>query len=142
MAFFNLIGNKMKFEVTTDPVSSYSSLSVTSASFDVKRRSFFLVVIVQPSNAKQSVRFGVQPVVEVRDVGTGIRAHPLKEHWTLTVSLVSGAPNATLSGTTNVTIENERAVFTDLSVSIYGTNTVLEFVSSSGHKVCSTVQQN
>ena len=125
----------MKFDLTTNPSSSYSGLNVVSTTFDVNQRRFFLFVIVQPANANQSVPFGVQPIVEVRDLGTGMRAHPLKERWTIAVSLLTAGPNGTLLGTKNVTVEDERATFTDLSISVFWTRYMIEFVSNFGQKV-------
>lgn len=75
--------------------------------------------------------------MEVRDIGTGRRATPLKSPWWVAVSLYSN-PKLGLSflnGTFNVSVVNERAVFTDLLVTLYGLGYVLKFESSYGHSV-------
>ena len=78
ISFYNVAsGYKMKFEVTVTPHSqTYSGMVAISHTFDVNPRQFYLAMITQVSNANQSVIFGTQPEVEVRDLGTGKRATP------------------------------------------------------------------
>ena len=132
----------MKFSVITEPASSYSGLSVTSQTFNVSAREFYLEVITQPDKANQSEIFGVPPVVEVRDLGTRARGHPLKGDWSISASLKPSALNGTLSGVLNVTVEKERAEFNNLSVSFYGIGYKLIFESNQGHMVCSGMLLN
>lgn len=94
------------------------------------------------ANANQSVVFGTQPVVQVRDWGTGRKATPLRSPWWVAVSLYSIRVNpkmgqSFLNGTFNVSVVNERAVFTDLFVTLYGLGYLLKFDTSSGHSVLS-----
>ena len=132
-------GYRMEFIVITEPSSSYSGLSVISETFNVSTREFYLEVITQPDNANQSEVFGVAPVVEVRDVGTLMRGHPLKGHWSIVVSLMSSALNGTLSGVINMTVADERAEFTNLSISYYGVGYRLLFASNYGQMVSNSV---
>jgi len=139
LSFYDVAsGYRMKFNVTVTPYSqAYSRLFAISETFDVTPRQFYLKVVTQVANANQSVLFGTQPVVEVRDIGTGRRATPLKSAWWVAVSLYSN-PKLGLSflnGTFNVSVVNERAVFTDLLVTLYGFGYVLKFESSYGHSV-------
>lgn len=128
-------GYQIQFTVITEPSSSYSGLSVTSETFDVNARLFYLEVITQPAQANQSEVFGVAPVVEVQDLGTRMRAHPLKSDWSIAVSLKPTALNGTLSGVLNETVTDERAEFSNLSISYYGIGYELLFESNYGHVV-------
>ena len=128
-------GRQMQFTVITEPLSSYSSLSVISEAFNISAREFYLEVITQPDKANQSEIFGVPPVVEVRDVGTRLRGHPLKGDWSVATSLKPSALNGTLSGVLNATVEDERVEFTNLSISYYGAGYQLIFESNYGHVV-------
>ena len=130
-------GYHIEFTVIIQPASSYSGLSATSEAFDVSAREFYLEVITQPAQANQSEVFGVYPVVEVRDLGTRMRAHPLKGDWSIAASLKPSALNGTLSGTLNVTVTDERAEFDDLSISFYGIGYELYFESNYGQMVSS-----
>lgn len=133
-------GYKMKFEVTVTPHSqTYSGMVAISNTFDVNPRQFYLDVTTQVSNANQSVIFGTQPVVEVRDLGTGKPAAPLKNPWWIAVSLFSNPKlgKAFLNGTFNVSVDKEQAVFNDLLVTLHGQGYVLKFESSYGHSVFS-----
>ena len=129
---------QMQFNVTVLPTSaSYSIMAVSSQKFDVNSRTFYLAVAVQPADANQTVVFGTQPVIEVRDVGTRRRASPLKQAWWVAVDLgANPKPGvALLSGTRNVSVVDERAPFTDLLITRYGTGFVLRFQSTDGHIV-------
>ena len=141
LSFYDVAsGYRIKFNVTVNPYSqAYSGLFAISNSFDVTPRQFYLKVVTQVANANQSVVFGTQPVVEVRDWGTGRKATPLKSPWWVAVSLYSNPKLAQLflNGTLNVSVVNERAVFTDLLVTLYGLGYVLKFESSYGHGVLS-----
>jgi len=132
-------GYQMEFTVITEPSSSYSGLSVISESFNVSAREFYLEVITQPANANQSEIFGVSPIVEVRDSGTRMRGHPLKGDWSIAVSLKPSDLNGSLSGVLNVTVTDERAEFSSLSISYYGIGYELAFESNYGHTVCSFI---
>lgn len=134
------INYRMKFNVSVSPHSqTYSGILAISNSFDVKPRQFYLEVVTHIANANQSVPFGTQPVVEVRDMGTSRRAAPLKTPWWVTASLHANPKprDSFLNGTFNVSVEKERAVFTNLLVSLYGLGYVLRFESSYGHVVLS-----
>lgn len=137
LSFYDVAsGYRMKFTVTVTPHSqAYSGLFAVSNSFDVTPRQFHLKVVTQVSNANQSVIFGSQPVVEVRDLGTGRRATPLKTPCWVAVSLYTNPKlgQSFLNGTFNVSVVKERAVFTDLLVTLYGRGYVLKFESSYGH---------
>ena len=136
LSFYDVAaGHQMRFSVITEPVSSYSGLSVTSDTFNVSARIFYLAVVNQPGRANQSEAFGDQPLVEVRDLGTGLRASHLKGDWTVSVSLKSSGLNGTLNGTTNITVQEGMAQFSDLSISFYGVGYELTFTSNQGHQV-------
>ena len=141
LSFYDVAsGYRMKYNVTVNPYSqAYSGLFAISNTFDVTPRQFYLKVATQVANANQSVVFGIQPVVEVRDWGTGRKATPLKSPWWVAVSLYSNPKlgQSFLNGTFNVSVVNERAVFTDLLVTLYGLGYVLKFESSSGLSVLS-----
>lgn len=141
LSFYDVAsGYRMKFNVTVTPHSqAYSGLSVLSNTFDVTPRQFYLKVVTQVTNANQSVVFGTQPVVEVRDLGTGRKATPLKSLWWVAVSLYTNPKlgQSFLNGTFNVSVVNEQAEFTDLLVTLYGRGYVLKFESRYGHSVLS-----
>lgn len=130
---------EIQFTVVTEPSSSYSGLAVTSETFNVSARQFYLEVITQPARANQSEVFGVSPVVEVRDLGTRTRGRPLKGDWSIGVSLKPSVLNGTLSGDVNVSVSDERAEFSSLSISYYGIGYQLAFESNYGHLVCSFI---
>ena len=133
-------GYRMKFEVTVTPHSqSYSGMVAVSNTFNVNPRQFYLEVVTQVANANQSVIFGTQPVVEVRDLGTGKRAAPLKNPWQIAVTLYSSPKlgQAFLNGTSSVSVVKERAAFKDLLVTVYGRGYVLKFESNYGHSMLS-----
>lgn len=133
-------GYRMKFEVTVTPRSqTYSGMIATSNTYSVNPRQFYLKVVAQVANVNQSVIFGTQPVVEVRDLGTGKRATPLKTPWLIAVTLYSNpkAGQSFLNGTFNVSVVKERAAFKDLLVTVYGRGYVLMFESNYGHRVLS-----
>lgn len=141
LSFYDVAsGYRMKFTENVTPQSqAYSGLSAISNTFDVAPRQFYLEVVTQVANANQSVIFGTQPVVEVRDLGTGRRATPLKTSWWVAVSLYANPKlgQSFLNGTFNISVVKERAVFTDLLVTLYGRGYVLKFESSYGHTVFS-----
>ena len=130
---------RMKFTVITEPSSSYSGLSVSSELFNVSERQFCLHVITQPGKANQSEPFGIYPIVEIRDIGTGIPGFPLKGDWSISVSLKPNELNGTLSGIFNMTVQNEMVEFTNLSIDNYGVGYVLSFQSNYGHLVSKTI---
>ena len=132
-------GYRMKFEVTVTHSQTYSGVVAISNTFNVNPRQFYLEVITQVANANQSVIFGTQPVVEVRDLGTGKRATPLKTPWWIAVTLFSNPKlgHSFLNGTFNVSVVQERAAFKDLFVTLYGRGYVLKFESNYGHSVLS-----
>lgn len=143
LSFYDVAsGYRMKLTVTVTPhsqASVYSGMFAISNTFDVTPRQFYLKIVTQVANANQSVIFGTQPMVEVRDLGTGVRAKPLKTPWWISVSLYSNPKlgQSFLNGTFNVSVVKERAVFTDLLVTLYGRGYVLKFESSYGHIVIS-----
>jgi len=143
LSFYDVAsGYRMKFNVTVTPYSqAYSGLFAISNTFDVTPRQFYLKVVTQMANANQSMVFGTQPVVEVRDLGTGRKATPLKSPWWVAVSLNSNPKlgQSFLNGTFNVSVVNEQAVFTDLLVTLYGVGYVLKFESSYAHGVLSAL---
>ena len=133
-------GYRMKFEVTVSPHSqTYSGMDAISNVFNVNPRKFYLEVVTQAANANQSEVFGKQPVVEVRDVGTREIATPLKTPWNIAVTLYSNPKpgKSFLNGTFNVSVQNERAAFTDLLITVYGLGYKLMFESNYGHSVVS-----
>lgn len=133
-------GYQMKYQVNTSPyLASYSRLTAISERFDVRQRIFYLHVVTQPGLANASEAFGIQPVVEVRDIGTRARATPLKTTWTLTASLFSNPKpgKSVLKGNQTVLVERERARFTNLMITEYGEGYVLSFESRNGRRALS-----
>lgn len=129
-------GHQLTFRVETEPASSYTNMTVTSASFNVLSRQFYLQVTTEPKDCNQSIVCGVQPVVEVYDVGTGKLGLPLRKEWHISVSLKASALNGTLNATTyNVTVINGRAQFNSLMVSVFGEGYIMQFQSNYGHMV-------
>ena len=139
--FYNVAtGYQMKFEVTVAPNSAlYSGMTAISNKFDVNPRQFYLALVIEANNVNQLVLFGTQPVLEIRDVGTQRRATPLKQICWVSVSLNTNPKpgQAFLNGTRNVSVIHERAVFTDLLITHYGSGFVLEFQSNCAQKVLS-----
>lgn len=132
-------GHELTFRVETEPASSYTNMTVKSATFNVLPRQFYLQVTTQPKDCNQSVVCGIQPVVEVYDLGTGKLGLPLKKQWYISVSLKPSALQGSLNGTTfNVSVVNGRAEFSNLSVSVFGEGYILQFQSNYGHMVSMT----
>lgn len=142
ICFYDIaFGYKLKFAINVTPHSeNYSGMAVISNAFNVNPRQFYLEVVTQAANANQSVAFGTQPVVEVRDVGTRRVATPLKtQSWFIAVSL-SWNPKpgkSFLNGTFNVSVVNETTAFQDLFITAYGEGYKLKFESNYGHSVLS-----
>lgn len=142
ICFYDIaFGYKLKFAINVTPHSeNYSGIAVISNAFNVNPRQFYLEVVTQAANANQSVAFGTQPVVEVRDVGTRRVATPLKtQSWFIAVSL-SWNPKpgkSFLNGTFNVSVVNETTAFQDLFITAYGEGYKLKFESNYGHSVLS-----
>lgn len=134
--FYEVSSNhKLKFTVRTEPESSYTNMTVSSDVFNVESRQFYLHITTQPNDCNQTVPCGVQPVVEVFDAGTKKLGIPLKGSWYIAVSLKSSHRNGSLGGMLNVTVDNGKATFSDLSVSLFGAGYVLDFQSNYGHEV-------
>ena len=131
------VGYKLKFNVIIVPYNPrFANMSLVSDSFDVKQRQFFLAVKESPKDANDSVAFGTQPVIEVRDVGTNVAAKPLKRYWNITASIDNNAAgNGSLKGTVNSVVMGEVATFTDLLIVGYGVGYTLKFKSNYGHTV-------
>ena len=128
---------RLVFDVIIEPFEpKFANMTQISDLFDVKERTFFLVAITSPGKANDSVQFGQQPVIEVRDVGTGLAGRPLKKYWNVTATINNG--NGTLLGTKTVDVIQEKASFTDLSITGYGVGFVLLFESNHAHQVTRT----
>jgi hypothetical protein len=114
-------------------------MTAVSERFDVRQRTFYLEIIIQPGLANASEVFGRQPVVEVRDVGTRARATPLKTTWKVTASLYYNPKpgRSVLKGILSVIVSGERALFSDLMITEYGEGYVLRFESKTGPNVLS-----
>ena len=122
----------LQFNLQTDPESSYNTVTAKSNGVDVKGREFYLVIVGQIS-ADLALPFHV--AVEVRDVGTGMTAIPLKNHWSLYISLVENPTSAIFTGTHNVTVNDAVGNFTNLLIDKLGTDYAVEITSNYGHKV-------
>lgn len=124
------------FNVSVQPTSKkYKNLSAVSASFSVAKRQMYLYEMLSPGDANETIAFGQQPIIDVRDFGTGLSASPLYEQWSVTVSLATNQNNAVLSGTTTVPVVGTYANFTDLTISKFGIGFVLKYRSSYGNEV-------
>ena len=130
-------GYRLAFKVIVNPANPrFANMSLVSDSFDVKQRQFYLAVKQPPKDVNDSVAFGQQPLIEVRDLGTNLAAKPLKRPWNVTVSIKNNPPgNGSISGVLTIAVVNEVAKFTDLRISGYGVGYTLEFLSNFGHKV-------
>ena len=135
------VGYKLKFSVIVVPQNPrFTNMSVISDTFNVNQRQFFLAVKQSPRDANDSVVFGQQPIIEVRDVGTNLAAKPLKRHWNVTVGIKNNAAgNGSLQGTLGMAVQGEVARYTDLRIVGYGVGYTLEFQSNYGHAVCKNV---
>ena len=131
------VGYRLKFNVIIVPDNPrFANMSIVSDAFDVKQRQFFLAVKESPRDANDSVIFGKQPVIEVRDVGTRLAAKPLKRYWNVTASIENNAAgNGSLKGTAGVAVTGEVAMFTNLRIVGYGVGYTLKFESNYGHTV-------
>lgn len=131
------VGYKLKFDVSVVPYNSrFANMYVVSDSFDVQQRQFYLAIKQSPQDANDSVIFGQQPVIEVRDVGTGLAARPLKSNWNITASIKSNAAgNGSLQGNLSVVVSGEIGSFTDLLIIGYGVGYTLLFKSNQGQMV-------
>lgn len=130
-------GYRLAFKVIVNPANPrFSNMSLVSDSFDVKQRQFYLAVKQPPKDVNDSVAFGQQPWIEVRDLGTNLAAKPLKRAWNVTVSIKNNPPgNGSIAGVLTMAVVNEVAKFTDLRISGFGVGYTLEFLSTFGHKV-------
>ena len=142
ISFYHIaVGYRISFQVSVQPFSrTYSGMRVVSKAFNVHLRQFYLKVITQPGNANQSMTFGKQPVIDVQDIGTHLRATPLKGAWWIAAFLSTNPKpgQSQLMGTHNVSVINERARFKDLSITLYATGYKLMFVSSHGQSTLSS----
>ena len=122
----------LRFAIETEPPSSYNSLNTTSNGIEVAQRQFYLAV-AEDVAADLALPFSL--AVEVRDVGTRVKALPWKTPMTLTVALTTNPTGAAFSGTLTVNVTDAIGNFTDLEINKLGTNYVVEVTSSDGHKV-------
>lgn len=116
------------------------NLSAAGDTFQVKNRVMYLFVTTPPARANETVVFGQQPVVDVRDMGTGKSAIPLRTPWTVTASLKEALNGGVLSGNRMVNVVGTFANFTDLVISTYGVGFVLQFESNYGQVVSDVIQ--
>eukprot|EP00794_Sanderia_malayensis_P006712 gene6712-7474_t len=131
-------GYKLRFDIVIKPANPrFANMSLVSVSFDVNQRVFYLAVKSPVSNANDSVVFGHQPEIEVRDAGTNRAAKPLKRSWYVTVTIANNPTGGTLNGTHSVLIHGEVARFIDLSITGYGVGYTLRFQSNYGHQAIS-----
>lgn len=140
LKFYDIARNvRLQFTVNTSPPSPrYSNMTAVSDCFDVRPRMFYLAIVQQPGLANASEIFGQQPIIEVRDIGSRVRATPLKSTWNVTVSMFYNPKpgKSVLKGHVLVPVYQERALFTDLLISEYG-QYKLSFTSNYGHSVLS-----
>ena len=122
----------LQFNLETDPASSYDSLTAKSGEVEVKEREFYLA-IAEEIGPELALPFSM--VVEVRDVGTGMKGIPLKTSLSLTVTLVTNPTAANFTGTHTVTVTDAVGNFTDLMIDKLGTGFEVEITSTKGHKV-------
>ena len=130
------VGYKILFKIIVTPSNpKFDNMSLVSDSFDVKQRLFYLALKQQPANVNDSIVFGQQPLVEVRDLGTHVAAKPLKRSWNVTVTISNNPNSGTLGGIKAFAVVGEVATFTDLSITGYGVGYTLLFQSNFGHQV-------
>jgi len=103
--------------------------SSSSSSGGVQPAIQSLAVVTQPAGAAASSPLGTQPVVHVRGGGVTTTA----DNSTVVVASIAtgtGTAGATLTGTTSVTVVAGVATFTNLAVSVAGTNYQLRFTAA------------
>ena len=122
----------LQFNLETEPASSYNSLTAKSSEVEVKEREFYLA-IAEEIGPELALPFSI--VVEVRDVGTGMKGIPLKTSLSLTVTLTTNPTAANFTGTHTVTVTDAVGNFTDLMIDKLGTGFEVEITSTKGHKV-------
>ena len=125
-------GFTLQFNIGTDPESNYNSLCAKSTGIDVYQRTFYLAIV---GEIVPDLALPFSAVVEVRDVGTGIKALPLKTQWSLNITLVENPTGANFTGTHTVVVKDAVGNFTGLVIDKLGTGYKAEIMSNYGHKV-------
>ena len=134
------VNESLCFQVVCEPYDEeYSNLTTMSLPFVVKARQMLIVVEIDPRDANETVIFGQQPVIDVRDVGTLKSAYPLRKTWNVTVSLNKTFNGGILSGNKTVSVIGTHANFSNLAISSYGVGFVLKFESNYGHVVSDAI---
>ena len=94
---------KLLFNVSKPAASQFNA---TSQSFEVKERILYFTVSIQPDDANETVSFGKQPRIEVRDAANGKIVDNTGwkgRRWLFTASIAnSDDNNGHLNGTTEV----------------------------------------
>ena len=94
---------KLLFNVSKPAASQFNA---TSQSFEVKERIMYFTFTVQPDDANETVSFGKQPRIEVRDAANGLIVDNTGwkgRRWLFTASMANPVDNdGHLNGTTEV----------------------------------------
>jgi hypothetical protein len=106
--------------------SSGSSSSSSSGGPNPGPTIFTLAVVTQPAGATAATAFATQPVVHVRS-GTITSSIDNTTVVTASIAAGTGAPGATLTGTSSVTVVSGVATFTNLGISAAGTGYQLQY---------------
>ena len=115
----------LEFNISKPQTAKFNT---SSNSFEVKERQFYFTLTHQPADANETVPFGQQPGIEVRDVANGqiVSNTGWKgRKWHLTA--VKGQINlqANLNGSTTVEFVNGIARFKNLTLDTAGTGYTL-----------------
>ena len=87
-----------------------------------------LVIVTQPAGAAPGTPFTTQPVIEVRNASNALVSNDSTTQVTVSITPLTGAAGAVLSGTLTVTAVGGVVTFSGLSIDLAGTAYTLEFV--------------
>ena len=114
-------GYKLKFRVS---YPANLSFEVESAAFDIKERVLYFNLLAQPADANETVPFGTQPSIEVRDAANGELVNNTGwkgRRWLFTATLIqNGNAGSSLLGSTSVEFNEAFGQFTNLSIDTPG----------------------
>lgn len=138
-------GSNTTFTIEFTPHGSGSfDFAVRVLSNDAPRNPFYILVtgsapavtptqlsvFRQPAGAAATVAFTTQPIVAVTNAVGGVDSS--HNGTVIVASLSSGPSGAALGGTTQATVVNGYATFTNLSVNLEGTGYTLAFAAQGG----------
>ena len=118
------------FNVTVTPSEArYLDLRAQTDMFDVKPRMVCLQEKTAPSNTTMNVAFTTQPVLEVVDCSTGVKAPDIVINVTASLTVKPKHEGIYVLGNRTVTSSNGEVVFSDLKVTHYSVAATLTYTS-------------